>query len=215
MKVSTVTEMRSLDRYAIENLAILQELLMENAGEASYFVILNEFGIRDKKFVIICSIGNNGGDGFVVARKIHSNGGDVKIFILGDVNKFKGAANINFDIVSKLSIEIRHIESVESIKSDVLHCDAIVDAIFGTGLARNIEGLYSDTVRFINESGKKVFSIDIPSGINGDTGEIMGAAVKADYTITFGLPKIGNMLFPESYMSHTYPFLPLFTIKTQ
>jgi hydroxyethylthiazole kinase-like uncharacterized protein yjeF len=196
MKVSTVTEMRSLDRYAIENLAILQELLMENAGEASYFVILNEFGIRDKKFVIICSIGNNGGDGFVVARKIHSNGGDVKIFILGDVNKFKGAANINFDIVSKLSIEIRHIESVESIKSDVLHCDAIVDAIFGTGLARNIEGLYSDTVRFINESGKKVFSIDIPSGINGDTGEIMGAAVKADYTITFGLPKIGNMLFP-------------------
>ncbi len=196
MKVSKVTEMRSLDRYAIENLSILQELLMENAGEASYFVILNEFGIKNKKFVIICSIGNNGGDGFVAARKIHSNGGDVKIFILGDVNKFKGAAKINFDIVSNLPIEIRQIESIESIKSDVLHCDAIVDAIFGTGLARNIEGLYRDVIQLINKSGKKVFSIDIPSGINGDTGKIMGTAVKADYTITFGLPKIGNILFP-------------------
>lgn len=196
MKVSKVTEMRSLDRYAIENFAILQELLMENAGEASYFVILNEFGIKNKKFVIICSIGNNGGDGFVVARKIHSNGGDVKIFILGDVNKFKGAAKINFDIVSKLPLEIRQIESIESIKSDVLHCDAIVDAIFGTGLSRNVEGLYRDVILLINKSGKKVFSIDIPSGINGDTGKIMGAAVKADYTVTFGLPKIGNMFFP-------------------
>ena len=208
MKVSRVTEMRSLDQYAIERLAMPQEILMENAGVSSYFVILNEFGIRDKKFVVICNIGNNGGDGFVVARKIHSNGGNVKVFILGDVKKFKGAAKTNFDIVSKLPIEIRHIESVESIKSDVLHCDAIVDAIFGTGLARNVEGLYRDVIQLINESGKKVFSIDIPSGVNGNTGEIMGAAVKADYTITFGLPKIGNMLFPghehcgELYVSH-------------
>jgi len=196
MKVSRVTEMRALDQYAIEKLAMPQEVLMENAGMSSYFVILNEFGIRDKKFVVICNIGNNGGDGFVVARKIHSNGGNVKVFILGDVEKFKGAAKTNFDIVSKLPIEIRHIESVESIKSDVLHCDAIVDAIFGTGLTRNVEGLYRDVVQLINKSRKKVFSIDIPSGVNGDTGEIMGIAVKANYTITFGIPKIGNMLFP-------------------
>ncbi|MEA1935492.1 MAG: NAD(P)H-hydrate dehydratase [Thermodesulfobacteriota bacterium] len=208
MKVSRVTEMRSLDRYAIEKLDIPQEILMENAGETSYFVILNEFGVRDKKFVVICSIGNNGGDGFVVARKIHSNGGNVKIFILGNVEKFKGAAKKNFEIISKLPIEVRHIESVESIKNDVLHCDAIVDAIFGTGLTRNVEGLYREVIQLINDSGKKVFSIDIPSGVNGDTGEIMGAAVKADYTITFGLPKIGNMLFPgcehcgELYVSH-------------
>ena len=78
MKVSSVTQMRSLDRYAIEELAIPEEILMENAGEASYFVIMNEFGITDKKFVIICGMGNNGGDGFVVARKIHSTGGGGK-----------------------------------------------------------------------------------------------------------------------------------------
>jgi len=92
MKVSRVAQMRSLDRYAIEKLAIPEEILMENAGEASYFVIMDEFGVAYKKFVIICGIGNNGGDGFVIARKIHSNGGDVKVFILGDVNKYKGAA---------------------------------------------------------------------------------------------------------------------------
>ena len=208
MKVSRVDQMRSLDRYAIEKLAIPEEILMENAGEASYFVILNEFGVTNKKFVIICGIGNNGGDGFVVARKIHSTGGDVKVFILGNVNKFKGAAKKNLDIISGLQIEIRHVESVDSIKSDVLHCDAIVDAIFGTGLTRNVEGLYGDVIRLINKSRKKVFSVDIPSGINGDTGEIMGAAVTADYTVTFGLPKIGNMLFPgyehcgKLYVSH-------------
>jgi hydroxyethylthiazole kinase-like uncharacterized protein yjeF len=196
MKVSSVTQMRSLDRYAIEKLAIPEEILMENAGEASYFVILKEFGVAHKKFVIICGIGNNGGDGFVVARKIHSTGGDVKVFILGNVNKFKGAAKKNFDIICKLRIEIRQVESVDSIKSDVFHCDAIVDAIFGTGLTRNVEGLYRDVIRLINKSSKKVFSVDIPSGINGDTGEIMGIAVMADCTVTFGLPKIGNMLFP-------------------
>ena len=208
MKVSRVAQMRSLDQYAIEKLAIPEEILMENAGEASYFVIMDKFGIKDKKFVIICGIGNNGGDGFVIARKIHSNGGNVKVFILGDVNKYKGAAKKNIDIISRLQIEIRHVESVDSIKSDVLHCNAIVDAIFGTGLTRNVEGLYRDVIRLINKSRKKVFSVDIPSGINGDTGEIMGSAVKANYTVTFGLPKIGNMLFPghehcgKLYVSH-------------
>ncbi|RLB75081.1 MAG: bifunctional ADP-dependent NAD(P)H-hydrate dehydratase/NAD(P)H-hydrate epimerase [Deltaproteobacteria bacterium] len=208
MKVTRVREMRSLDRYAIEKLAIPEEILMENAGEASYFVILDKFGIKNKKFVIICGIGNNGGDGFVVARKIHSNGGDVKVFILGNVNKYKGAAKKNFDIISRLEIDIRHIESIKSIKSDVLDCDAIVDAIFGTGLARNVESLHKNVIQLINKSRKKVLSVDIPSGINGDTGKIMGVSVKADYTVTFGLPKIGNLLFPgyehcgKLYVSH-------------
>lgn len=196
MKVGTVNEVRSLDRYAIGELGIPEEILMENAGEATYFVILKELGITDKKFLVICGIGNNGGDGFVVARKIHSNGGRVKVFILGDTNALKGTAKKNFDILSALGIESRSIESAESIKSDVLHCDAIVDAIFGTGLSRKVSGLYRDVILLINESGSEVFSLDIPSGINGDTGEIMGVAVQADCTITFGLPKIGNMLLP-------------------
>ena len=196
MKVSTVSEMRELDRTAAEKFGIKEELLMENAGQATYSVISKEFGIKDKKFLVFCGVGNNGGDGFVIARKIHSNGGEAKVFILGDQNKFKGVAKMNLDIVSVLPIEIKQIESIESIKKDVTHCDAIVDAIFGTGLMRDVEGMYRDVIELVNASGKTVFSVDIPSGVSGDTGKIMGMALKADFTVTLGLPKIGNMLFP-------------------
>lgn len=208
MKVSTVEEMRNLDRRSMEECGFPQEMLMENAGEAAYFVILKDFGVKNKRFVIFCGIGNNGGDGLVVARKIHSNGGDVKIYLLGDERKFTGAARMNFEIASKIPLNIEHVESLEAVKLDILHSDAVVDAIFGTGLKRNVEGIYKDVIQLINESGKKVFSIDIPSGINGNTGKIMGAAVKSDYTITYGLPKLGNMLYPgydrcgKLYVSH-------------
>jgi hydroxyethylthiazole kinase-like uncharacterized protein yjeF len=208
MKVSRVSEMRALDRAAVEKFGIAEELLMENAGQAVYSVLLKEFGCKGKKFLVFCGVGNNGGDGFVVARKIHSSGGAVKVFILGDPRKFKGAAKLNFDILSRLPIEVRRLQSIEAAKADLYHCDGVVDAIFGTGLTRDVEGLYRDVIELINQSGKTVFSVDIPSGVHGDTGKIMGAAVRADYTVTFGLPKIGNMLFPgydlcgRLYVSH-------------
>jgi len=208
MKISTVAQMGNLDKSATEEFGIADDLLMENAGQAVYFVILGEFGIKNKKFAVFCGSGNNGGDGLVVARKIHSNGGDVKIFLLDDETKFKGAAKRNFEIASKLPIEISRVSSIEAIKSAALNSDAIADAIFGTGLTREVDGIYKDIIQLINESKKPVFSVDIPSGINGDTGEVMGTAVKADYTITFGLPKIGNMLYPgydycgKLYVSH-------------
>ncbi|MDY6986828.1 MAG: NAD(P)H-hydrate dehydratase [Thermodesulfobacteriota bacterium] len=196
MKVSRVAEMRQLDRTAIEKYGIVEELLMENAGEALYFVMLKEFGIRDKKFVVFCGIGNNGGDGFVIARKIHSAGGSVKVFILGDPAKYKGAAKLNLEIVSGLPIDVQRLESAASIRPEVFHCHGIVDAIFGTGLTRDVGGLYGEVIDLINESNKPVFSADIPSGVHGDTGQVMGVSVKADYTVTFGLPKIGSMLYP-------------------
>lgn len=208
MKVAKIDEMRNLDRRATEEFAISQKLLMENAGEAVYFVILSEFGIKNKKFVIFCGAGNNGGDGLVIARKIHSNGGEAKVFLLDDETKFNGTAKENFEIISKLPIEVSRVNSIESIKSDIGYCDAIVDAIFGTGLTREIDGIYKDVIQAINESERVVFSVDIPSGINGDTGEVMEIAIKADYTVTFGLPKIGNILYPgyeycgRLYVSH-------------
>jgi NAD(P)H-hydrate epimerase len=208
MKVSSVSEMRALDRTAIREFGIAAELLMENAGQAVYFTLLKEFGVKGKRFVIFCGLGNNGGDGFVVARKIHSSGGAVEVFILGDPGRFEGAAKINFDIVSRLPIEAQRIESAEEVRGKVAYCDCIVDAILGTGLTREVTGLYRDVIELINESGKTVFSVDIPSGVHGDTGKVMGAAIRADATITFGLPKIGNMLLPgydlggKLYVSH-------------
>ncbi|MFP4082954.1 MAG: NAD(P)H-hydrate dehydratase [Candidatus Aminicenantes bacterium] len=196
MKVSRIEEMRNLDKTATEKYGIPEEFLMENAGEASYFVMLKEFGIKDKKFLIFCGLGNNGGDGLVVARKIHSTGGEVRVFLMGDEAKFKGAAKKNFDIVSRLPVEIKHVRSASALQAEFSWCDAVVDALFGTGLQRDVEGLYRDVIQLINQSGKKVFSIDIPSGINGNNGHIMGVAVKSDFTITYGLPKIGNMLYP-------------------
>lgn len=208
MKVSTVAQMTDLDKAATEQFGISADLLMENAGQAVYSVILKELGITNKRFVVFCGAGNNGGDGLVIARKIHSSGGEVTVFLLGDEAKFTGAAERNFEIVSKLPIEIWKVDSIESIKPAVLHSDSIIDAIFGTGLARDVDGIHKDAIKLINEGKKTVFSVDIPSGIDGDTGEVMGTAVEADYTITFGLPKIGNMLYPgyehcgKSYVSH-------------
>jgi len=196
MKVSSVEEMRNLDRKAIEKFKTPDTILMENAGQAVYFVIHNEFGIMGKRFIIFCGIGNNGGDGFVVARKLLSNGGIVTVFLLGDSEKLTGCAKDNFDIISTLPIQIERLTSVKQITAPLLFCDAVVDAIFGTGLTRDVGGIYKEAIELINESDATTFSVDIPSGINGDTGQIMGSAVRADYTITFGLPKLGNVLFP-------------------
>jgi hydroxyethylthiazole kinase-like uncharacterized protein yjeF len=213
MKVSTVSEMRALDRTAIDEFGITEELLMENAGQAIYFVLLTECGIAGRRFLVFCGLGNNGGDGLVVARKIHSSGGSVKVFILGDPSKFKGAARLNFDIVSRLPIHVQQLKSsatdwMGGMLADMAECDVIVDAILGTGITRDVEGLYRDVVQAINHSGKRVFSVDIPSGVHGDTGKVMGAAVRADHTVTFGLPKMGNLLLPghdlggKLYVSH-------------
>jgi len=208
MKVAKVDEMKDLDRRATDEFGISQDLLMENAGQAVYFVISQELGIKNNKFVIFCGGGNNGGDGLVVARKIHSTGGEVKVFLLDDEAKFRGAARKNFEIVSRMPIEMSRINSIDSVIPEILDCDAIVDAIFGTGLVRKVSGVHEDIIQLINESQSTVFSVDIPSGINGDTGEVMGVAVKADYTVTFGLPKLGNILYPgyehcgKLYVSH-------------
>ena len=222
MKISNVSEMRELDRTAIEEFGIADELLMENAGHAAHHVLSEKIGIRGRRFLVFCGIGNNGGDGFVIARKIHSDGGEVQVFILGDPDKFKGAAKLNLDIARNLPINVRQIESVKSVKMDIYHCDTIVDAIFGTGLTRDVGGLYRNIVEQINDSGKTVLSVDIPSGIDGNTGQIKGVAVNADYTVTFGLPKIGNMLFPgyeqcgKLYVTHiSFPPSMYESLKTE
>jgi len=208
MKIASVDEMRFMDRYAIEKLGIAEEILMENAGIASLNVLKSRMGVVNKKFIIFCGSGNNGGDGLVVARLIHSQGGRAKVFLLSDSEKFKGAARTNFAIIKRLPVEVVLLKNAVMAKKDLADCDAVVDAILGTGLDRPVSGLVEAVINLINKSKKKVLSLDIPSGVNGNTGEIMGMAVRANYTVTFGLPKIGNMLYPgyelggELFVSH-------------
>jgi len=208
MKVTTVQEMRDLDRRAIETYGIPEEILMENAGQAAYFVLLTRFGLRGRTYLVFCGGGNNGGDGFVVARKILSSGGRAKVFVLGDRNAYGGAARLNLEILERSGGEVVDLTSAEDARRDLVHCDGVIDAIFGTGLARDVEGRYADLVRAINESGRPVLSLDIPSGVQGDTGRVMGTAVRADATVTFGLPKLGTLLYPgaglcgDLYVTH-------------
>jgi len=196
MKVATTEEMRAMDRYAIETLGISDEILMENAGIAAACALAGEMEIAGRRFAVFCGGGNNGGDGFVVARKIHSGGGIVKVFLLADRNRYKGAARKNLDRLLNLAVDVKPVESVEDVRSYILHSHAIVDAIFGTGLDRDVEGLPREVIELINASGKTVLSLDIPSGVNGDTGNLMGKAIRATATVTFGLPKRGNLLYP-------------------
>ncbi len=208
MKVSTVDELRTLDREAIHTFNIPADKLMENAGLSVYFTILKEFGIKGRKFSVFCGTGNNGGDGLVVARKLHSSGGKVRVFLIGNESKFKEETKNNLQILVKMSIDICKIDSIRDVKSAINDSDAIIDAILGIGLTRDISGLCKDVIQVINNSHKTVFSIDIPSGISGDTGAMKGTAINADYTVTFGLPKRGNILYPgyehcgKLYVSH-------------
>jgi hydroxyethylthiazole kinase-like uncharacterized protein yjeF len=196
MKICSVEEMREMDRRAVEQYGIIEALLMENAALATCSVIAREIGIAGKRFSVLCGMGNNGGDGFAVARKLHSNGGNVSVYLLGDPGRLTGAAKLNYEIISKMPFTVQPLVSAQSVRMKLLHSDAIVDAIFGTGLARNVEGLYRDVIESINTAGKAVVSVDIPSGVNGNTGTIMGTAVNADFTVTFGLPKRGMILYP-------------------
>jgi len=196
MKLATVEQMRGIDRCAIEQLGIAEEILMENAALASLGVLKRTIGIRGKKFVVFCGAGNNGGDGLALARLLFSLGAPVKVFLVASPKKYTGAAATNYEIACNLSLDVQLLAKAAEVRLDLMHCDAVVDAMFGTGLDRDVKGLAADVMAMINDCPKPVFSLDIPSGIHGDTGQVMGAAVRADHTVTFGLPKLGNMLYP-------------------
>jgi ADP-dependent NAD(P)H-hydrate dehydratase / NAD(P)H-hydrate epimerase len=196
MKVSTVEEMRNLDRGAVEEYGIPDLLLMENAGDAVYEAVRLHYGIEGRRFVLLCGGGNNGGDGFVIARKLRSSGAEVVLFFFGKREKLSSSAGTNYDICKKSGIKIDESGDIDEIRRALGRCDAAVDALFGTGLTRNVEGDYAEAIRFLNESEKPVVSVDIPSGIGGNSGAVMGTAVRAAVTVTFGLPKLGNILYP-------------------
>ncbi len=200
MKVATVAQMRTLDKTAINHYGISGPILMENAGEASYYVMLNELGsVSGLAIVVLCGGGHNGGDGLVVARKLHSMGAQVQLFLLGKPEKFDDTVRPFYEMVTKIGIPVVLVHDEEAlplVASALADADVVVDALFGTGLSRDVGGRYAAIIEMINQSPAMVFSIDIPSGIHGDTGQIMGVAVQADATITFGLPKPGNLIYP-------------------
>ncbi len=200
--------MRQLDRRAATEYGIHEQLLMENAGESAAITLLNQFDKHADSFLVVCGAGNNGGDGLVVARKLHSNQLPVRVVIFGDPEKYGGAALQNFRITQKINLEIAVNPKIKTFRQMISEAAVLIDALFGTGIDREISGIYREIITEINVCQKPVVSLDIPSGVNGDTGEIMGTCVNASMTVTFGLPKYGNLLYPgfqhggQLYLTH-------------
>lgn len=192
MKICTADEMRKIDRHAVDIGRIPSIILMENAA----FSCVREIERKNPKRVgIFCGKGNNGGDGFAIARHLIQKGYDTEIFLVCGTD-FSNDAEINYEILEKMGAKITQITSQSPLEYYILAQDLIVDAIFGTGISGEITGLTAHVIDFINKYKKEVLSVDIPSGVNADTGEVLSVAVKADTTVTFAAYKKGMILYP-------------------
>ena len=209
MKVVTAEEMREIDRKTIAS-GIPSIELMENAGRAVARVIKSHYApLRGEKVSIFCGRGNNGGDGLVVARLLAKERVRVKVFLLAKKEELKRDPKTNLKRVLKESassadppmrwieiIEIDTSQKLERLKQKIKKSDLIVDAILGTGIKGAPKGIEAKIIKFINTLKKPIVSVDIPSGVEGSTGRVPGEAIRADLTITFGLPKIGLVVYP-------------------
>ena len=195
--VLTRQEVRDFDTWAINVAGVPGVVLMENAGRGFAEIVIAELKKRKgSKVCIFCGTGNNGGDGFVIARHLKNAGFDVNIVLCGPASKIKGDAEINYEIAFNMTIAIREIKpSSKSIKAEVeflaKDCDLIVDAIFGTGLSGKLTGGFAELIDAMNSLGKPIAAVDIPSGLDCDTGEPLTAAIKAIKTVTFAAAKKG------------------------
>lgn len=200
MRLVTASEMREMDRMTINEAGIPGVVLMENAARSATKVFLDHFNPQHDSFIVIlCGKGNNGGDGYVMARYLHEKGMNVTVGITGEKSSITGDALVNLKIIEKLGLDILEIiddEAFHSLKDKLLKSSYIIDGLLGTGLNSPVRGMYKEIIENVNLSGKPVMSIDIPSGLNADTGQEMGVSVRADLTVTFGFPKAGQFVYP-------------------
>jgi NAD(P)H-hydrate epimerase len=201
MKIVSARQMQELDRATINDIGIPGSVLMENAGRGMFETIRAQVGdISGKRIAILCGRGNNGGDGFVIARYFHNAGARVDAFLFAESNTVTGDAKINLEAFRRIGgrvVEITDEAAWRKAASDVKHAGLVVDALLGTGLSAEVGGLYRSVIDDVNKlSRPTVAAVDIPSGIDGTTGAVLGTAVKAHLTCTFGYPKRGLVLHP-------------------
>ena len=202
MVVLTPERMAKYDGYAINTWGIPSMVLMENAGRNTYRLTKERYLADKKSVTIFCGRGNNGGDGFVVGRYALLDGFSARVFLLCKASDLRGDAALNMKLFSSIGGEIiESTESIKKIKEGMRDTDIIIDAIFGTGLSKPVGGIEKKVIDEMNASGKQVIAVDIPSGIDGRTGQPLGAAVHATHTFTYGYPKIGQVLQPGGYHS--------------
>lgn len=192
----TSQQMKQIDRYAIEQIGIPSVALMENAGRAVAAEVLKDIHGNEKaSALIVCGSGNNAGDGFVAARHLFNAGVNPKVVLLLDKDVLSGDALINFNVLVKMGVLIDQISSGNySFAGDLANSRIIVDAVFGIGLNREITDPLKGIIEHINRINKKVYSVDVPSGLDATSGEIRGICVKATGTVTFHRAKKGFYL---------------------
>lgn len=190
MKLVDVAQMRELERIAIEDYKIPSLLLMENAATGFLHALQQEVGsIANRKIHVVCGKGNNGGDGLAIARMAHNIGAEVFVTLLFDEKEATGDVKTNLEIIKQMQLPFVPIENVSC-------CDIIVEAIFGTGFHGEPTGTARTAIDLINQSSAYVASVDIPGGVQADTGYAANVSVYADLCVTFSLAKLGHFLYP-------------------
>jgi len=200
MRILTADQMREADRRTIHEIGIPSLVLMENAGRQVVAAMESFFeDLANRHVAVISGKGNNGGDGFVVARTLYQRNIEVSVFLVGQVAEIKGDARVNLEILGRLGLTVVEIADEgqwELHFSEISAHDLIVDALFGTGLRSALSGVYETIIADINGSGIPVVSIDVPSGMSTDTPDLIGDCVEAVMTVTLGAPKMPLILPP-------------------
>jgi NAD(P)H-hydrate epimerase len=200
MRILTAAQMREADRFTIEEIGIPSLVLMENAGRQ--VVAAMEAAYEERlagRVGVLCGRGNNGGDGFVVARTLLQRGIDTAVFVVGALADVRGDARTNLDILGRLGITVVEIADEQSWElhfSEISECTLLVDAIVGTGLKAAVSGMLETVIADVNASDIPIVSIDIPSGMSADTPHLVGDCINASMTVTLAAPKVPLVLPP-------------------
>lgn len=197
MKIATAEQMRAVDRAAMER-GVAGIVLMENAGRAVFGTVVElaaELG-ENPVVAVVAGKGNNGGDGLVAARYLRNQGYDVRVELLCAGEDLAGDAASSYRAAREYGVPITERAGGEDLRDALASADVVVDAVLGTGIAGEVQGPARDAIEAINEAGARVVAVDLASGLDADTGAVCGVAVRADVTVTFGLPKVGNVVYP-------------------
>jgi ADP-dependent NAD(P)H-hydrate dehydratase / NAD(P)H-hydrate epimerase len=199
----TAAEMRELETRAISELGIAGVVLMERAGLAAANEVLARYP-GSRVVTVLCGAGNNGGDGFVVARHLHAAGVVAEVFLTGSATRLAGDARTNFEIASRLGVPIHERVAPARLRRGVRRADVVVDALLGTGFSgRPRPGAAALIEAVASASSGPVVALDVPSGVDSSTGAVEGAAVTAELTVTFHAPKVGLVVAPGRFHSGT------------
>jgi len=198
MKVVSAETMQKAERLTIQDFFIPGQVLMETAGRACADYIDADYGFGIKKSaVIVAGKGNNGGDGYVIARSLLRKGWTVSVFVIAERKCIAGDAEKNLSLLDPLLVQYcPEPGDLFPFQRDFYGATVIVDALFGIGLSKDVTGLYAEAVEIMNSSGRPVVAVDIPSGVDASTGRVLGVAVKAAMTVTFAFAKLGHVVYP-------------------